>query len=465
MLKSVINAGIDHDLPDYLRKKVQPTNVIALLLLTVIAIPFSIVSLFYFPDMAVYPILGGFVCIIVLLINHFGGIYHSRIIISILPITLGAIYNAYLSGPGEPPLPALYLIELSFILIPFVIYDLREKGFLIITSIISATIIISFPVTREWLNTDSDSTVLREGWLSTVTIVLAIVGEIGCIYGLASINKNSERQSEKLLNEMEEKNKRMTESEKELKENLRLVEEAQENEQKRNWASEGIARISEIIRSNKNNEETFDKLIAEIVKYMKVNQGGLFVVQEKQEEGENEILINLVSCYAYDRKKYVGKSFIPGQGLIGQAYLEGDYIYMTEIPQNYVKITSGLGDANPTSILIMPLKVNDITEGIIELASFEMMEEYQISFLEKLGEAIASFIQNDRVNRQTKRLLEESIQSSEELKAQEEEMKQNMEELAATQEEMYRKEKEYQKQIEGLKNRLEKYESVNDILV
>jgi PAS domain S-box-containing protein len=208
-------------------------------------------------------------------------------------------------------------------------------------------------------------------------------------------------------------------------------------EQERNWTTEGLAKFVYILRAN-NQEITAlgDHIITSLVKYINANQGGLFVLND---DNEKHPYLELVSCYAYDRKKFIQKQIQPGQGLVGQAYLEKDTIYLTEIPEDYVTITSGLGLGNPTSLLIVPLKVNDQILGIVELASFHKFGKYQIEFIEKLGESIASTIANAKVNERTKKLLEDSQQQSEQMRAQEEEMRQNMEELHATQEDLQRK--------------------------
>jgi PAS domain S-box-containing protein len=219
-------------------------------------------------------------------------------------------------------------------------------------------------------------------------------------------------------------------------------------EKERNWVTEGMAKFVDILRaSNDNSKQFYEILILTIVKYLNANQGGFFLVENT---GENERHLSLASCYAYERKKFLEKRIEIGEGLVGQAYLEKETILMKQIPANYVMIKSGLGDANPKHLLIVPFKINEQVECIVELASFNEFKPYQIEFLEKLGESIASTVSNIRINDNTKKLLEETQMNTELLKSQEEELRQSMEELEATQEEMRRKENEMVRLVDKL---------------
>jgi PAS domain S-box-containing protein len=146
-----------------------------------------------------------------------------------------------------------------------------------------------------------------------------------------------------------------------------------------------------------------------------------------------------MGCYAYQRKKFVDKRIEIGQGMVGQCFLEGETTHITNIPEEYTHITSGLGDTKPTTLLIVPLKMNEEVVGVIEIASIKPFEKSYIEFLERLADTIAASITSVKVNESTKLLLEQSQQQAEEMRAQEEEMRQNMEELQATQEQMHRK--------------------------
>ncbi|HYF68556.1 MAG TPA: GAF domain-containing protein [Ohtaekwangia sp.] len=226
-----------------------------------------------------------------------------------------------------------------------------------------------------------------------------------------------------------------------------------EDDRKRNWATSGLAQIGEILRSHANStEELYDNILRFVVKYTKSNQGGLFLLNEDE---ESDKYLSLEACYAFERKKYLQKKVVIGEGLVGQCFLEGERIYLVDVPQEYISITSGLGGANPNALLIIPLKVNEKIFGILELATFNKYEDYEIDLCEKLAESIASTISTVRVNESTRILLEKTQQQAEEMRAQEEEMRQNMEELEATQEEMRRKEKHIQVMQEVEKQRNE----------
>jgi len=216
------------------------------------------------------------------------------------------------------------------------------------------------------------------------------------------------------------------------------------DDQKRTWANEGFAKFADILRQNNNDFQLLcDSVIKNLVKYLDSNQGGIFLWNEEE---KNDQFFELVTTFAWDRKKFITKRLEKGEGLVGACAMEKETIFLTDVPEDYAEITSGLGSANPRCVILVPLKHEDTVLGVIEMASFKVLEKYQIEFLEKAAESIASTILAVRINARTKALLEQSQQQSEEMAAQEEEMRQNMEELQATQEEAARKSGE----IEGL---------------
>lgn len=225
-------------------------------------------------------------------------------------------------------------------------------------------------------------------------------------------------------------------------------------DEKRNWVTQGIAKFGDILRQNNDNmEELSYNVISELVQYLEANQGGLFLINNNNED---DLFIELIACHAYDRRKFLKKRIEMKEGLAGRCVQEKGSIYLTEIPEDYIYITSGLGGSNPRSLLLVPMLLNEEIFGVIEIASFKFFEDYQIDFVEKIGESIASTFSGVRINFKTTLLLEQTKQQTEEMQAQEEEMRQNLEELIATQEQSARREEELKKALHELKEKKRK---------
>jgi hypothetical protein len=238
----------------------------------------------------------------------------------------------------------------------------------------------------------------------------------------------------------------------ELKKATDENDKRQEEDEQRNWAAQGVAKFSDILRKNTGelNELTYS-IISNLVKYTRSNQGGIYVINDNDKEHP---IIEMKASYAYDRRKFITAQLEIGEGLVGRCYQEKEKIYLTEIPRDYMKITSGLGEDSPKALLIVPLIYNDVIYGLVEIASFDEYPPHVIEFIERIGESIAATISSSKAQIQTALLLEQSQQQAEEMSSQEEEMRQNMEELRATQEQSSRREEELQHEVADLRKRL-----------
>ena len=166
---------------------------------------------------------------------------------------------------------------------------------------------------------------------------------------------------------------------------------AEEQQKKINWMNEGAARFNEIL---KNDSEEIgilgDRILKLMVHYLQANQGPLYILNGSADNG----ILERIATYAYDKKKYIHERMDASVGLIGQCVLEGETIHLKDIPKDYIKITSGLGEATPRHLIIVPLKTRGFVTGIIELASFHAMESHHIEFIERMAENIASILAN-----------------------------------------------------------------------
>ncbi len=202
----------------------------------------------------------------------------------------------------------------------------------------------------------------------------------------------------------------------------------------RNWTNEGIALFGNILREYSDAQVLYDSLISNLIKYLKANQGGIFILHDGREE--NPFMV-LKSVYAYERKRFIEKQVQPGQGLVGQAWLEKDIIYLDDTSDNYVQIVSGLGGATPRNVLIVPMINNESRVlGALEIASFQKFEDYEIDFIKRVSEMIVSAISSLKNNEKNEVLLQEAQVATERMRSKEAEVRRNLRELLSIQEEI-----------------------------
>jgi HAMP domain-containing protein/GAF domain-containing protein len=216
--------------------------------------------------------------------------------------------------------------------------------------------------------------------------------------------------------------------------------------QRRRWSNEGLAKFGDLMRVQYASQHDFaEEIVVNLVKYMNGNQGSVFLLDEATENTSKPIL-RLEGCYAWDRKKNVERTIAKGEGLTGQAWIEESTLYITDVPDGYVYLSSALGEANPTCLLIVPIKVSDKVIGVFELAFFNTLEKYQIAFVERIAETFASALSVVRNNEKTRQLLEESKILNDQMLNQEEAMRQSLEMLMTTQEENLQTQRRFETQ-------------------
>ncbi len=212
-------------------------------------------------------------------------------------------------------------------------------------------------------------------------------------------------------------------------------------EKDHNWIVLGLAEAGNILRTHDTLANLGDAIIRFTVSKVGAIQGAFYVLKDSQ--------IQLRNSFAYNRKKHLKAVFQVGEGLVGQAVAERDVVMRTEIPDDYVTLTSGiLGDKKPSCILIVPLIADEQVHGVIELAGLQKFESLQISFVKELSLMLARTIFNITVNERTKALLTEAQELSADLKEKQEVLRQNAEEMQASQEELTRANLKLEEQIE-----------------
>ena len=191
----ITQLGLEDDYPAFLKRKIIISNMIGLIIAFLVALPFVFISLLFFPPLAHLPIIAIPIALSTLLLNFLRFHNLARIVISLVPVCLAAVYQAYLSTGGEPVNPGLAMIILSFSMVIFVIFDLREKNKIIFMSLVMLTIMLSMDQLNMALEMELETEVIETGFLAKMVAVISLISSVGCILILVFQNSESEKET------------------------------------------------------------------------------------------------------------------------------------------------------------------------------------------------------------------------------------------------------------------------------
>lgn len=222
-----------------------------------------------------------------------------------------------------------------------------------------------------------------------------------------------------------------------------LLKMTTEND-RQDWLKSGLAELSTSLRGDQDVVELAQNVVHFTAKYTDAKVGAIYLV-------ENNDKLQLAGSYAYKKRKNLSNDFKMGEGLVGQCALEKKTILISDVPDDYIKINSGLGDATPVNIIVIPLVYDNEINGVIELGSFNEYDDLQISFLEQASENISIAFQSAVARKRVNELLEETQTQTAELQAQQEELRVTNEELEEQTQNLQQSEQRLKKQQDELK--------------
>jgi CheY-like chemotaxis protein/CHASE3 domain sensor protein/putative methionine-R-sulfoxide reductase with GAF domain len=238
--------------------------------------------------------------------------------------------------------------------------------------------------------------------------------------------------------------------------NLRALNKAEQESADRNWILTGNFELNEKIRGEKTETELAQSIINQLCTYLNTQIGAIYLFDNGQ--------LSLAGSYAYNFRKQNTSTIKPGEGLVGQAAAEKKIIVFTEVPDDYIRINSGLGNTIPKNLIMLPLLQDDVLKGVMEIGSARAFSPLQMEFLNKIGENIAIVINAAQSRRKVKDLLEETQRQAEELETQQEELKQSNEELQEKTELLEKSESSLKTQQEELQQTNEELEEKANLL-
>ncbi len=239
-----------------------------------------------------------------------------------------------------------------------------------------------------------------------------------------------------------------------------LRETTQKNAEQ-DWLNMNLARISGLMQGQRD-LATVSRLIMSEISPLVSAQHGAFFLTHAGDGDEPEL--RLIASYGYQQRKSVSNRFKIGEALVGQAALEGKSILISDAPPDYIKVTSGLGEATPVNIVVMPILFEDRVLAVVELASLRAFSDVNQAFLEQLGETLGVVLNAIIANRRTEELLEQSQSLTEELQSQSEELQSQQDELRRSNSELEQQTSSLRASEELLQTQQEELQQTNEEL-
>jgi HAMP domain-containing protein/signal transduction histidine kinase/CheY-like chemotaxis protein len=250
----------------------------------------------------------------------------------------------------------------------------------------------------------------------------------------------------------------------ELKTNINQMignlRETTKQNQEQDWLKTNLAKFSRMMQGQKDLESVSRLIMSELTPLVSAHHGAFFIADQEA----NSLDLKLIASYAYRARKHVGNRFALGEGLVGQAALEKEPILLQNVPDDYIQITSGLGEAPPRNIIVLPILFEGDVKAVVELASFLPFSQIHQTFLDQLTESIGVVLNMIQANMRTEELLEQSQKLTQELQSQSEELRKQQDELKKSNVELGQQANTLRQSEELLKEQQEELQQVNEEL-
>ena len=205
---------------------------------------------------------------------------------------------------------------------------------------------------------------------------------------------------------------------------INLKDTTQKNTEQ-DWLKTNLARFTRMLQGQRDMATVSQLVLSELAPLVDAQQGVFYV----NASNNGQPLMKLLGGYAFTERKNLSNEYKPGQGLVGQCILEKERILLTNVPDNYIRIGSGLGEAAPLNIIVLPVLFEGEVKAVIELASFNRFNDTHLTFLDQLTESIGIVLNTIEANSRTEDLLLQSQSLAAELQSQQDELKKKNEQL------------------------------------
>ncbi|MGZ6582102.1 MAG: response regulator, partial [Gaiellaceae bacterium] len=251
----------------------------------------------------------------------------------------------------------------------------------------------------------------------------------------------------------------------ELKDNINTMignlRETTDVNAQQDWLNTNLARFSSMLQGQRDVAEVSRLIMSELTPLVGGQHGAFFLMETPEDQAPQ---LRMIASYAYRKRKNVPTRFEIGESLVGQAALERKSILLTQAPDDYIAISSGLGETAPVNLVVLPVLFEEQVMGVIELASLEPFNETQLAFLDQLSETIGIVLNTILATMRTEELLLQSQGLTQELQAQSEELQAQRDELERANRELEEQAKNLRASEELLQQQQEELQQTNEEL-
>eukprot|EP01114_Cavostelium_apophysatum_P015345 TRINITY_DN4155_c0_g2_i3.p1 TRINITY_DN4155_c0_g2~~TRINITY_DN4155_c0_g2_i3.p1 ORF type:complete len:1359 (+),score=380.41 TRINITY_DN4155_c0_g2_i3:553-4629(+) len=196
-----------------------------------------------------------------------------------------------------------------------------------------------------------------------------------------------------------------------INEMIRNLKETTQKNAQQDWLKTNLARFTRLLQGQRDLQAVTKLILSELAPLVSAHHG-VFYMMDSQ---ETDARLRMIASYGYRSSRKLPTSFLPGEGLVGQCALEKTRIWLTDVPRDYIVVSSGLGSAPPNNIVVLPILFEQQVKAVIEIASLDRFTETHLSFLDQLMESIGVVLNTIEANSRTESLLTQSQSLAQEL--------------------------------------------------
>ncbi len=276
---------------------------------------------------------------------------------------------------------------------------------------------------------------------ATLTTQLRAIGEVATAVTSGDLSRSIDVQAEGEVAQLKDN----------INEMIRNLRDTTQKNTAQDWLNTNLARFSGLLQGQRDLQTVGRLILSELAPLIGAQHGVFYVT----EQTEGEPILKLLASYAYRDQASLPAQFKFGEGLVGQAARESRRILMTNVPRDYIKISSALGEAPPLNIVVLPALFEGETRAVIELASFDQFSETQLTFLDQLTESIGIVLNTLAANLRTEELLKQSQALTTELQQTNLELEEKARLLSEQNEEVERRRREVEEARHALEQKAE----------